>query len=512
KGNGNTGIFPVIVGDTTAQTDLLISNLNVNRYAFLNNDFPVEAIINYSGNESIESRFEIRSGNSVLYSRNLKFNAGANSEIITTTLPATRLGGTVYEAVIVPLATEANKINNTRKFAVEVIDERTSVLILSSLLHPDLGALKKAIESNQQREATIKLINNLENLKISDFQLVILYQPNNNFNKIFEEIKSRNIHSWVITGTQTDWVFLNSVQGNFAREITSQTQDYFGNYNRNFTKFQFEDLNFSGLPPLEDRFGKLTLEGDPFSALLFQQIERIETRDPLLAVFENDAAKHAALFGENIWKWRAQTFVDTGSFENFDSFISKLVQYMASTQKKERLSVNIEPVYLESENILIEAQYFDQNYVFDPAGQLEIKLENKEEGTRINAEMLASGNRFVFETENLEPGDYSFEIREIKSGLIKRGRFMVIENNIEQQFTSANLQGMQDLAKNNMSQLYFLNDAESLINSLIAEDVYVSVQKSREKTLPLINWKILLFFLILSLGTEWFMRKYFGLI
>ena len=204
--------------------------------------------------------------------------------------------------------------------------------------------------------------------------------------------------------------------------------------------------------------------------------------------------------------------MDTGSFENFDSFISKLVQYLASTQKKERLSVNIEPVYMESDNILIEAQYFDQNYVFDPAGQLEIKLENKEAGTSINAEMLASGNRFVFEIENLEPGEYSFEIREINSGLIKRGSFMVIENNIEQQFTSANLQGMQNLAKNNNSQLYFLNDVESLINSLIAEDVYVSVQKSREKTLPLINWKILLFFLILSLGTEWFMRKYFGLI
>ena len=512
KANFNTGIFPVVVGDTTAQTDLFISNLNVNRYAFLNNDFPVEAIINYSGNENIDSRFEIKSGNSVLYSRNLKFTAGVNSEVITTNLPATRLGGTVYEAVIVPVEGETNQINNTRKFAVEVIDERTSVLILSSFLHPDLGTLKNAIESNQQREATISLIKNINNIKIDDFQLVILYQPNNSFKSIFEAIKSNKLHSWIITGTQTDWVFLNSVQGNYAREITSQTQEYFGIYNGNFSRFQFDDLNFSAFPPLEDMFGALSLVGDSYSALLFQQVEKLETRDPLLAVFENNATKHAALFGENIWKWRAQAYVETGSFENFDAFISKLVQYLASTQKKERLSINIEPVYLESENILIEAQYFDQNYVFNPSGRLEIKLENKETGTGINAEMMVSGNRFVFEIDDLEPGEYSMEIKEINSGILKRGSFMVIENNIEQQFTSANLSGMQNLAVNNSTQLYYLNDPQSLINSLLAEDVYVSVQKSREKTLPLINWKILLFFLILSLGTEWFTRKYFGLI
>jgi len=89
---------------------------------------------------------------------------------------------------------------------------------------------------------------------------------------------------------------------------------------------------------------------------------------------------------------------------------------------------------------------------------------------------------------------------------------MVIENNIEQQFTSANISAMKNLAENNSAALYYLNDPESLIERLMTEDVYVSVQKSREKTLPLINWKILLFFLILSLAAEWFMRKYFGLI
>jgi len=512
KSRNNTGIFPMVVGDTTAQTDLYISNLNVNRYAFLNNNFPVETIINYSGKQEQETRFEIRQGSAVLYSRNIKFNSVNTSVVITTTLSANRLGGTVYEAVVVPVTAETNVVNNSRKFVVEVIDERTSVLILSSMLHPDLGALKKAIESNKQREVSITSIEDFDFNNINDYQLVILYQPNNKFTSFFKEIEAKNLSSWIITGTQTDWNFLNSAQGNFSRTASSQTQDVFGTYNPNYSGFQFEDLDFGKLPPLEDRFGNMQFEGNSYSTLLYQQMEGVDTRDPLLAVFENNNAKQAALFGENIWKWRAQSYVESGSFENFDNFISKLVQFLANTKKKERLSVNLEPVYLQGESIQIEALYFDQNYVFNPSGQLELKLQNNKSGETISGSMLASSNRFVFEIDNLEPGDYSYEIKEINSGILKRGNFMVIENNIEQQFTSANISAMKNLAENNSAAIYYLNDPESLIERLITEDVYVSVQKSREKTLPLINWKILLFFLILSLAAEWFMRKYFGLI
>ena len=47
----NQKIFPVIIGDTTKFPDLSISKLNVNRYAFLENKFPVEVFVNYSGSK-----------------------------------------------------------------------------------------------------------------------------------------------------------------------------------------------------------------------------------------------------------------------------------------------------------------------------------------------------------------------------------------------------------------------------------------------------------------------------
>jgi len=505
-------IFPVVIGDTTAQTDLSISNLNVNRYAFLNNKFPIEVIVNYSGNTQVQSKFEIKSGNSVLFTKTIDFNPEDNSEIITTTLTANKLGTFLYEAAITPLPSEKNTINNNRKFGVEVIDERTSVLILTSRSHPDLGMLKKSIESNEQRRVKIEFIENYTKTELNEFQLVILYQPNNQFKQVFEDIRTKNLNSFIITGTQTDWDFLNSAQQNFSKAHTSQSQEIFPIYNENYTQFQFENLGFVQFPPLEDVFGSLKFKNETLSPMLFQQLEGIPTKFPLLATLQNNSSKQAVLFGENIWKWRAESYRNNGSFDQFDTFIGKLVQYLSATKNRDRLTIDAESFYLENEEINISAQYFDQNYQFNPDGQLVLRISNLSSNEVLEIQMFPGNNQFKVQIENLKPGDYSFDIKEQSSGISGSGTFSILGFNVEQQFSGANLAKLQSLAKNNRDGLYFLNDPEAMLTSLIADNRYVTVQKNREKTLHLISWKFLLALLVLSLGTEWFIRKYLGLI
>ncbi|MBK5191723.1 MAG: VWA domain-containing protein [Flavobacteriaceae bacterium] len=505
-------IFPVVTGDTTAQTDLSISNLNVNKYAFLNNKFPIEVILNYSGNTPVQSRFEIKSANSVLFTKTIDFNSDDNSEIITTTLTANKLGTYLFEAVITPLPSEKNTINNSKKFGIEVIDERTSVLILTSVSHPDLGMLKKSIESNEQREAKIDFIENYKNIELNDFQLVILYQPNNQFRSVFEDIRTKNLNSFIITGTQTDWDFLNSAQQYFRKDHTPLSQEISPIYNENYSQFQFENLGFNQFPPLVDAFGFLNFKNETFSSMLFQKLEGVPTNSPLLVTFQNNFSKQAVLFGENVWKWRAQSFMNNSSFDQFDTFIGKLVQYLSATLNRDRLTFEAESFYLENEEINISAQYFDQNYQFNPDGKLVILIKNLSSNEVLEIQMLPGNNQFKVQIENPKPGDYSFEIKEQASGILGSGTFSILGFNVEQQFSGANLAKLQSLAKNNQEGLYFLNDPEAMVTGLIADNRFVTMQKNREKTLHLISWKFLLALLVLSLSTEWFARKYFGLI
>src|SRR5690606_12097894 len=102
-------VFPVIFGDTTKYTDLKIQQLNVNKYTYLKNKFPVEIIINYEGRSrypsgSVNTRFVISNGDNILYSENITLSPGINSKIINAELTASSIGVKKYKAEIIPLS------------------------------------------------------------------------------------------------------------------------------------------------------------------------------------------------------------------------------------------------------------------------------------------------------------------------------------------------------------------------------------------------------------------------
>ena len=337
-------IYPIILGDSTIYSDLSIKQLNVNRYVFLKNKFPVEIITNYSGTESITTELNIWSGNSVVFRKSLQFDRSKTSQIISTTLNANSVGVKTFRVELVPLTNEKNKVNNSKNFGVEVIDQKTNIALVAERLHPDLGALKKSIESNEQR--SVLILKPKEYLsKINDFQLVILYQSNNNFTSVLREVKAQKLNTFIISGTSTSWNILNSSQDYFKQTITNQTEDFQPSLNRNYSTFIIDNLNFENYPPLKSEFGVLKFL-KPSDIILYKTVNGITTEQSMLSTFEIDNTKHALLSGEGIWRWRAQAYLNTESFIDFDNFIGKLVQYLSSNKKRKRINVDYKPFYL----------------------------------------------------------------------------------------------------------------------------------------------------------------------
>ena len=87
-----------------------------------------------------------------------------------------------------------------------------------------------------------------------------------------------------------------------------------------------------------------------------------------------------------------------------------------------------------------------------------------------------------------------------------------MDYNVEQQFLNANVSKLENLATNNQGIAYFIDDTSLLIEQLLADERFVTVQKSTKNVVPLIDWKLLLAFIALTLSAEWFIRKYNGLI
>ena len=506
--NYSNNIFPVVVGDTAALQDIAVSRVNVNKYAYINNRFPVEIFVNYAGKKPVETRVQITSGNSEVYSEEISMDGSTNSEVISTTLPASFKGIATYKVEVTPLEGERDTLNNQQRFAVEVLGERMSILLATSIIHPDLGALKKSIESNQQRKVEILHID--EDLPpLEEHQLILLYQPDSRFAGLLEKIEEEKRNYWMITGPETDFRFLNASQGFFQKEITGQTEEFFPRINTNFTAYQFEDIGFSDFPPLKGAFGDCFFTV-PAATVLFQEIQGVETKNPLLAIAEQNDTKRAVLFGSNIWKWRAASYLETGSFEQFDEFIGKLIQFLATRQKKDRLSINHEPFYYGNEEIVISAQYFDRNYRFDPRGKLTLELTNRETQERRRIPFLLKENEYEVELSELSASEYAFTVNVAGENFSEKGEFQVVQFDVEQQFGRANLEGLLKISEQHGQPLYFLKDSKKLVNTLLSNNSYTPVQKRQEKTVSLIDWYYLLGIIVFTLSTEWFIRKYYG--
>ena len=503
-------VFPVVLGDTTTFSDLKIAQLNVNRYAYLKNRFPVEVIANYEGNTEVNTLLRISTGSYTVFTKSIKFSKSNSSEIVNFNLPASRVGIGSYKAELIPLENEKNRINNVKNFAVEVIDQKTNVAIVSEIIHPDLGAFKKAIESNERRQ--VNILNVKQFLKQpNNFQLIILYQPTNNFKSVFDEINRLKLNKFIVAGVETNWSILNGMQGNYKQQLTNQEENFQPSLNQNYSPFIVEDLNFSDYPPLLSEFGEITFEV-PYETIFYKTINGTPLEEPLLATFESNNQREAVLFGQDIWRWRAQSYLDNGSFEDFDNFIGKLIQYLNSNQRKTRLKVNYESFYNGNDDIRVTAQYFNKNYEFDSNATLRITLTNKETKAVTELPFVLSNSNYQVNLSGIEAGDYAFTVRTNGENVSKSGELKILDYNVEKQFLNANIDKLKSVANASNGEIYFIDDTSTLISDLIADSRFATIQKSAKKVVPLIDFKYLLAFIVFCLSAEWFIRKYNGLI
>jgi len=505
----NNKVYPLVVGDTTTFLDLRVNQLNVNKYAFHKNKFPVEVFLQYSGNKKVTADFRVTQGNSVLGKQSVSFSPSKKSVILTVLLQADKVGLQVFKATISSKEREKNTYNNTKNFAVEVIDQKTNVAIVSAINHPDIGALKRAIESNAQRKVTIVKLKEIKSLQ--DYNILILYQPTVEFKPVFENNKLAGINTFIITGTSTDFNFLNQQQSNLVFKMSGQKEDYLAEFNSQFNLFAIDNIGFENFPPLQNAFGTVTTKGT-VSTLLSSKIRNINTSSPLLAFAENQGKRSAFLLGENTWKWRLQSHLDNQSFEKFDVFVDKIIQFLASNDSKKSLVVNHESFYNSGEPIAISAQFFNKNYEFDEKARLTISVTNTKTKQTKNYDLLRGNSSFKVNLDGLLAGSYNFSVRELNSKTTYSSHFEMLDFDIEKQFVNPDVEKLNQLATQTQGKVHYPNQVDALIQTLLENDNYKAVQKEIVTKTPLIDWVWLLVLIAIMLTSEWFVRKYNGML
>jgi hypothetical protein len=185
---------------------------------------------------------------------------------------------------------------------------------------------------------------------------------------------------------------------------------------------------------------------------------------------------------------------------------------LASNNSKKALVVNHENFYNSGESIAISAQYFNKNYEFDEKARLTISVLNSKTKQTKNYDLLKGNNSFKVNLDGLLAGSYNFSVKELNSNTTYSSHFEILDFDIEKQFVNPDVEKLSQLAQQTRAKAYYPNQVETLIKTLLDNENYKAIQKAVIKKTPLIDWIWLLILIAVSLSTEWFIRKYNGML
>lgn len=506
---GRLPVYPIALGDTTRYEDLRIEQVNMNRYSFLNNQFPVETFITYEGPSTKTAEFSVLMDGSPVHRETLQLSPSAGSIAVQTLLKAGKVGTSNIRLRLSPLENERNTVNNERSLAIEVIDEQTNIALVSSVLHPDIGTLQKAIESNEQR--SVRILS--PEAPIAGFEgadIFLLYQPGTAFGRVYEHIKKSAAGYFTITGSQTNWDFLNNVQNSFQNETMGQEEEILPVLNQAFSIFDISALDFEGYPPLEGELGEILIT-KAHETLIGQRIKGVDMQEPLLAIINASGQKEAVLFGENIWRWRMQNFRDHGNYDGFDNLFGQIFLFLDDQKANERFSIDYKPIFQGSREAKVRANYFDETFAFESEASLMLIVRGKDNEISREVPMLLGGNYYEADLSDLPAGDYTFTAGVEGADFSREGAFTILDFEVEKQLTATDYSKLGRLAQRTGGALFFPAQIDTLTDTLLSDSRYLPVQKSELNVVSLIDYLWLLAIIATSLAGEWFIRKYNGL-
>ena len=151
-------VFTIAMGDTNLPRDLILKKITCNKSAFLGDNFPVEILVEADKCRNEKTELQVKKGEEVLFTRPMQFSGDKDFRKITVMLDAKAKGLQHYKVMIKPVTGENSILNNAQDFFVDVNDTRQKIAILFQSPHPDVFAIKQALEGSTRFEVeTFKL-------------------------------------------------------------------------------------------------------------------------------------------------------------------------------------------------------------------------------------------------------------------------------------------------------------------------------------------------------------------
>jgi hypothetical protein len=511
-------VYTLLMGDSTPQKDLRIFNINHNEIVYLKNDFLVELKLKAFDLKNNTTKLSIEHKGKVVWTFNQSIKSSDEQINVQAILNASEPGMQKYTLKASVLPGEKNLKNNVRDFYIDVIENKQQIAIIAAAPHPDLAALKNSIETNENYQVNLFMADNFRLSELNKYQLLILHQlPSSvsNTADLFTAIQQQNIPTWNILGNQTYIDLFNRLPYGLkilnskanANEVLAVKQGEFQGFvlDANWTELLKE------LPPLTAVYGTYK-PSNALQTLFVQRIGNVISDQALLSFGTDMQRKYAILTAEGLWKWRMHELKLNGNSELFDELTSKIIQYLSSKDDKRKFRVTLPSFKFEQgDKIYLNAELYNDSYELVNTPEVKLILKN-EQNKSFDYVFSRTEKAYELELGELASGEYSYTA-ECSLGNAKysaKGRFSIVQNNLEQLNTTANFDELRILSKLTGAKAFRDSEYNALADELLKSEQYKTISYEEKKTDEFIHLKWIFFILVLLLSFEWLMRKYHG--
>jgi hypothetical protein len=512
-------LFPVhtiAVGDTTSFSDIAIKSIRYNPTVGFGNRFPVEVVIHGTKMRGKKTQLRVKQDGKELYNETVQFNSDVFSETRTFIFEANQKGLTRIEVLAESQQEERNKSNNSATAIIQVIDKKNKVAIVFHSPHPDITAIKSALDDARNYETELITSQTFNFNKIQDFDAVVLFQlPDPRVRTVaLDQIISSKTPYLLIIGSNTDLRQLAAIQAGIKiQQNMPSLQEALPSLNSGFSMFQISpelQRNIRLFPPLLTHFGNYSLSDD-YQVFMYQKIGSIQTSNPMIAFSAGRDKTSAIITGEGLYKWKFYDYLNNENHQSFNEIIQKTMNILVQHADKRRLRIHHKDVYFTTENTELTAEVYNlaMEMIVSPEIRMNISHNNDIERDFMFSPQITD---YRLNLGKLQSGKYNWTARTTIDGTILEatGQFFVEKALIEQMNTTADHNLLRYISSVSGGQFFYLNDFSQIADQILNKTELNNIEYFLEKAEELISKKWLLILLVIFLTTEWAARKYFG--
>ena len=509
-------VYTVGLGSDEQAKDLFIADIVHNKEVLKGNRAPVEVKVRAGKLSGKTAKLTVSDENGEVFSKTLQISGNQYFETVSFLVDANKTGLLKYKIDMDELDGEVTYKNNHAQFFIRVIESKDKIAIVYDAPHPDVAAIRSALELSDNYDVTVVPIQDFKD-KPSDYGLIILHQlpsKKNPASSLLSQIRQSGVSSLYIIGTQTD---LNAFNGlNTGLQITqskNMTNNATAAYNSNFMLFSFSEETqelLPTLPPLQTPFGtyKAAVSSNLF---MTQKISGVETKYPLFLFNDVNGAKIGVISGTGLWSWKVYDFVNTQNHDAFNEIVDKTALFLVAKNDKSPFRVRHNAVFAENAPVEFSAELYNESH--ELVNTPDVKLTIKGSGdTTYDAQFSKQNNAYYLNMGELPVGTYTWTAKTQlgNKSYEKSGTFSVQEIFVETANLVADFDLLKSIAKTTDGKFFARNEIEKVAKEIKANDNIKPIASYHKKYSMLLNSPWYLAAIVLLLGIEWFLRKWHG--